>query len=427
MRSSILMPALVATLVVCSSGAVLADDAVTSEIRRNTIEELSERLKDYVFPDIGARVADQLEANLESGRYDQITDFREFAGTVNEDMFAISNDRHLIIRYAPGEILEMKKNQEPTPERKIAARAQAKAASARDNHGFAEARVLPGNIGYLKLNEFERSAHASETMAAAMTFVGNSDVLILDLRTNNGGWPSGTHMMISYFFEYEDLTNNMLLLEQRTPCTGEVVQDRLLPSLPGERIVEQPVYILTSNRTYSAAEVFTDVLQKRGRATVVGETTRGGANGTRGPEVLTDYYIVKMPVTQMINPVTGSNWEGTGIEPDVRTEADKSLDKALQLALSRIIERDPSEAFLNNLGYSFISEGTVEPALHIFGLMVEKYPSSANAYDSLGEAYMIRGDHELAIRNYRRSLELDPNNENAVNMIEKMQKNQSGE
>ena len=146
---------------------------------------------------------------------------------------------------------------------------------------------------------------------------------------------------------------------------------------------------------------------------------------SRGPEVLTDNFIVKMPVFRTINPVTGTNWEGTGVEPDINIESDRALDKALQLALPGIIERNLDEAFLNRLGYSYINAGMTETALRIFEVMVEKYPASSNSYDSLGEVHMIRGDYEAAIKSYRRSLELDPENENAAKMIDRMQKIQS--
>lgn len=425
MRTSLLIPAALMILGLCIPEAVLADAEVTSEIRRETIVRLSERLEDYVFPETGEKVKIQLRKNLESGKYDGITDFSEFARVVNKDMFSVSNDKHLKIRYAPDEISDMKNRKALTAREKSEEHIRGRRASAKNNHGFAETKIFPGNIGYLKLNEFEKSAYSSETAAAAMTFVANSDVLIIDLRTNNGGWPSGTQTMLSYFFEYEDLTKNTLLFEQWKTCTGEVIQYRLLPCVAGERITEQPVYILTSKRTYSAAETFTDVLQKHGRAIIVGETTRGGANGTRGPEILTDYFIVKMPVSRTINPVTGTNWEGTGIEPDIKIESGKAMEKAMQLALSGIIERNPGEGFLNGIGYSYINEGMIEIAVQIFTVMVEKYPASANAYDSLAEACMISGDDAAAITNYRRSLELDPDNDNAVKMIEKIQQDQS--
>jgi hypothetical protein len=422
MKTLLLIPATLMVLIPRFSDAVPADGGVTREIRRDTIEKLSEMLDDYVFPETGKMVRTRLTKNLASGTYDRIADFDEFAKAINEDMFSVSNDKHLIIRYAPDEISDMKKRNELSAMEKIEDRARGKEVSAEDNHGFVETRILPGNIGYIRMDEFERIAYSGETAAAAMTFLSNSDVLIVDLRLNNGGWSGGTQTMLSYFFDYDDLTNNILLFEHWTTCTGEKVQYRLLPDVSGKRIIEQPVYILTSHRTFSDGETFTDVLQKRGRATVIGETTGGGANGTRGPEILTDYFIVKMPVLRVINPVTGTNWEDTGVEPNIEIVSDKALDKAVELALSGIVERHPSEIYLNRAGYDYIHDGMIDAAIRIFKGMVDKYPSSANAYDSLAEAYMIKGERNLAIRNYRRSLELDPNNDNAVKMIEKMQR-----
>lgn len=69
---------------------------------------------------------------------------------------------------------------------------------------------------------------------------------------------------------------------------------------------------------------------------------------------------------------------------------------------------------LNNFGYALLAEKRFADAIRVFRLNVAEYPQDANAYDSLGEAYMDAGQRALAIENYEKSLKLDPNNENAV-------------
>ena len=108
------------------------------------------------------------------------------------------------------------------------------------------------------------------------------------------------------------------------------------------------------------------------------------------------------------------------IEPDIKTDNDKALDIALNIILSKIIEQNTDERFLNRLGYSLLNENKIDLAIHVFKENIKKHPGSANCYDSLGEACMINGDNELAIKNYKKSLEFDPNNENAKQMIEKI-------
>jgi CubicO group peptidase (beta-lactamase class C family) len=79
------------------------------------------------------------------------------------------------------------------------------------------------------------------------------------------------------------------------------------------------------------------------------------------------------------------------------------------------------EERLNGLGYSLLGEKKYAEAIALFKLNVEFYPASSNVYDSLGEAYMLGGEKELARQNYRKSLELDPNNRNAVEMLKKLE------
>jgi Flp pilus assembly protein TadD len=79
------------------------------------------------------------------------------------------------------------------------------------------------------------------------------------------------------------------------------------------------------------------------------------------------------------------------------------------------------EARLNALGYSLLRDSKVAEAIAVFKVNVELYPQSSNVYDSLGEAYMANGDKELAVTNYKKSLEMDPHNQNAANMLKKLQ------
>ena len=118
------------------------------------------------------------------------------------------------------------------------------------------------------------------------------------------------------------------------------VDDRLeefwtRPDAPGPRFADAPVYVLVSRATFSAAEEFAYDLQALGRARVVGEVTRGGAN-PGAIHRLDAHFAVFIPDARAINPVTGDNWEGGGVSPDVPCAADDALGVARALALEAI-------------------------------------------------------------------------------------------
>jgi len=85
---------------------------------------------------------------------------------------------------------------------------------------------------------------------------------------------------------------------------------------------------------------------------------------------------------------------------------------------------DFSESQINMLGYRLLNEGGLQDAISIFKLNVEEHPKSSNVYDSLGESYMKNGDRDLAIQNYKKSLDLNPNNENGQKMLEQLEKSE---
>ncbi len=418
---------LIITCIICfmSNGAILSqsNNILNDQIKVEAIKNLSLMLKDYLNPDLGLEVSNMLTKNLNDGKYREVNDFNRFAKLVSDDMFKLTKDKHLVIWYDRNGVEDIKKSENLTGKEKEAFFNYQKEISSKRNYGFKEVKILPGNIGYIKFNEFERAEIASKTAHSAIDFISNTDAIIIDLRNNNGGWGSMVQLILSYFTEFQDEKNNILLFEKKLPYLNETRQYRTLPDLPGKRIIQTPLYILTSKNTYSAAEAFTDVLQKRNRAIVVGEYTRGGAHSTRGPEILTDDFIVKMPVAEVFNSQTKKNWEGTGVEPDIKVDSKQSFDSALMKIFNEKNNRNSNENYFNNLGYSFLNENMLNIAILLFNENVKKYPKSSNAFDSLGEAYMLNGQNKLAIKNYKKSLELDPENTNAKEILDKLLKN----
>jgi C-terminal processing protease CtpA/Prc len=162
-----------------------------------------------------------------------------------------------------------------------------------------------------------------------MGFVAHTDALIFDLRQNGGGDPAMVTFIASYLFDKPTHLND--LYNRKEDSTQ---QFWTLSYVPGERLAKQPVFVLTSKRTFSGAEEFCYDLKNQKRATIVGETTGGGAHPVGGHPVA-DYFMVGVPFAKAINPITKTNWEGTGVEPDVKVSAADALTTAEKLAAEK--------------------------------------------------------------------------------------------
>ena len=103
------------------------------------------------------------------------------------------------------------------------------------------------------------------------------------------------------------------------------------PFVFGKRLDDKPVFVLTSNRTFSGAEEFTNNLKNLKRATIIGEVTGGGAHPVSGHRI-DDHFTIGVPFARAINPITKTNWEGAGVEPDVKVPASAALETAEKLA-----------------------------------------------------------------------------------------------
>lgn len=193
------------------------------------------------------------------------------------------------------------------------------------NCAFEKVEILPGDIGYVKFNGFMPPGICAGTVEAAMAFVAHTRALIFDLRDNGGGDPAMVAVIASYLFDHPTHLNDLY------DHKGTATQFWTLPSLTGQRLPTQPIFVLTSHRTVSGAEEFCYDLQNLKRATIVGETTAGGAHPTSG-HVVADYFVVAVPFAEAINPISHTSWEGTGVLPDVKVTAADALTTAEQLA-----------------------------------------------------------------------------------------------
>jgi len=197
-----------------------------------------------------------------------------------------------------------------------------------NNFGFKEIKILDGNIGYLNLTDFAAPSVAGDTITAAMKMLENSNAIIIDLRENGGGPPSMVQLLSSYFLPPEPTHLNSFY-KRKGNFTKQFWS---LPYVPGKRMPDTPLYLLTSSITFSAAEEFCYDLQQMKRATIVGENTVGGAH-PGGRITATKNFNVWTPTARAINPISNSNWEGVGINPDIKVPADRAFDAAYKMAL----------------------------------------------------------------------------------------------
>lgn len=337
MNRRILICVLMAATAMCGLGAPgLAQEPkpdlrIDAATRQSVIDAVLDTLdKRYVFPEMVKKVAAAVRDRQKRGEYENLTLGPAFAEVLTLHVQEVTGDRHLRIGYSAEPIPERTNQREPTPEEIEENRLQ----SRRLNHGFERLERMRGNVGYIDLRGFFDATLAAETATHAMSFLANTDVLIVDLRQNGGGDPAMVAFLCTYLFGDEPVHLNDLYFREDNRTT----EFWTLPYVPGPKYGNtKPVYVLTSRRTFSGAEEFANNLKTLKRATIVGEATGGGAN-PGGGQRLGPHFRMFVPTGRAINPVTKTNWEGPGVEPDVKVPAGYALEWAYHDAIGKIIE-----------------------------------------------------------------------------------------
>jgi retinol-binding protein 3 len=315
-------------------GAKLDDIQFDAATRQKAIDAVGTKVTEYyVYPDVAAKMIEALATHQKQGDYNSITDGNDFAEALTRDLRAVSHDQHLSVGYDPF-IMPAQPNSPSGPT--IAERAAFRAMLEKQNCTFSKLEILEHNIGYVKFGAFPPPDICGPTVVAAMNFLAHTDALIFDLRDNHGGDPEMVDFVVSYLFpestHINDLTNRH---------DNETHQFWTVPWVPGPRL-GQPVYVLTSHSTFSGGEEFTFDLKTQKRATIVGETTGGGAHPVRGMPA-GDHFSIGVPFGRPINPVTKGDWEGTGVEPDVKVTAADALATAEKLAVEKLANKGKPE------------------------------------------------------------------------------------
>lgn len=310
----------------------------------------------YIFPAearrMGAFVQDQARKKV----YEPLAaDPKRVLKQLQTDLQAAHHDPHLFVEYNPALATASRRSPQPTAEEL----AQARKYWVANNYLFKKAEVLPGNLGYFPFTGFVPDlAGAKPAISAGLQFLANTNALIIDLRENMGGSPEMVNLLESYFFKEKTHLND--LINRSTNDTTVFFADPAKVPFT----VSMPVYILTSHHTFSGAEDFAYAMQMAKRATVVGETTGGGAHPTR-PVSVGQGFVVSIPYARSLNPVTHTDWEGTGVVPDVKVEASQALAKAQELALRAQRQTASSEQEKRQMDYLLDELAAQRPAAQV--------------------------------------------------------------
>jgi hypothetical protein len=303
-----------------------ADDTnLDAAERHHVIDAVVANLKaHYVDPGIAGKMADALLAHEKNGDDTSAADGDAFAKLLTTQLRDVSSDMHLVVVYSRAPLPARPPG--PTPD----GLARYREALQRDNCTFKQVEMLPHNIGYLKLNSFPDASICQSTATAAMASLNRADALIFDLRDNGGGFSEMVSLIAAYLFDHPEYMYD--------PRIGPAQQSWTQSPVPGNRLANKPVYVLTSGSTVSAAEQFTYDLKMLKRVTLVGETTRGSAHAGVFHRI-DDHFGMGIPETRAVNPYSKTDWEGVGVEPDVKVNAADALKTAEQLAESKLRRR----------------------------------------------------------------------------------------
>lgn len=329
----IILVSLASTLLLCATGSAQIFQTLSQEDKEMAIDGILDAIENnYVFPDKALAMVDEVRGRQDAGEYDAISGGPVLARALTDHMMAICQDKHFGIRFHDEPVAQSANHDSPDPERLAQRREQGRW----NHHGFREVRRMAGNVGYVKFNSFTDPELGRDTASAAMDFLAGCDSIIVDLRENGGGSPGMVAWITSYLYGDEPVHLNSLYFRP-ADSTEEFWTD---PDVPGRKSPDADVYVLTSNYTFSAAEEFTYNLQSQKRATIVGEVTGGGAHPVDSFFV-EGRFQVRVPVGRAINPITGTNWEGVGIRPEVEVPANEALLNAHILALEKALEKYP--------------------------------------------------------------------------------------
>lgn len=429
----------------------LADRAYKDEVLRKVADLVESQ---YVLADKAKGFADEFRTRCSSGAYGLPVEAKEFAAKVSADLIAITGDKHMNFRVIESsDVGEIAVSPLHHPVRYDRLRSK-------ENTGFTRLEMVEPGIGLLELRRFYSFDQAKDMILSAMRFLEAANAIIIDVRENGGG--SGDYLS-SYFLPYPTQLSSLYTRENDTWTEFRTRRD-----IGMEPRTDVPLFILIGPHAFSAAEYFAYDMQSRKRATLVGEPTKGGAHDTDLFRI-DDQFELYVSTGRAVSPVTGGNWEGTGVLPDVTAPSADALEHALPLARKAAEEYDKvkqarikkavdemqtdldqaeklfrenrkaeaeaaldalfevaraagmlSEFFVDVFAYNFRSRENDAMLQAILEKETKLFPGSSTAHEYLAYFYYGRGMKDIALRYYRKALELDPDNRTAAKKVKEL-------
>jgi hypothetical protein len=303
--------ALIGRLALLPPAEVVLDGAIRTQAIDTLVAELN---RHYVFPDTAKQIETLLRQRQQDGKYDAITSGVKFASQLTADMSSVAHDVHMKVRFSPR---FLRPDGEPDP--------MTNPAPSR-NYGIENVGHLTPTIGYLRISAFPPPSLVADKFASVINKLSDTDALIIDVRDNRGGAPGSVALLISYFVDQRTRLNDIWSRD-----SGQTRQFWTEDRLDGKRYGgKKPVLILAGPGTASAGEDFTYTMQALKRATVIGERTWGGAHPVALYR-LSGHFYAAIPNSRSISPITRTNWEGTGVKPDVAAPPADALAVAKDL------------------------------------------------------------------------------------------------
>jgi tetratricopeptide (TPR) repeat protein len=442
----------------CYNYPALAQERTVREIvdKEDVLEKTADLIEEkYVLSEKAEDYANRFREKYENKYYDSYTNASEFAQQVTRDLVRITGDKHISFRVKEASDMGEKSNSplhHPLRYHLL---------GIKENQGFSKLEWMEGNIGYLDLRRFYLYSDVKEKINATIKFLSKADAIIIDIRHNGGG--SGDYLS-SYFLPYPTQLNGWYSREE-----DYVTEYWTMGNTGIEPLTDVPLFILTSDQTFSAAESFAYDMQVRERAVLVGDSTKGGAHSVDLYQI-NEQFEIYISTVRAINPLTGENWEGKGVIPDILVSSESALDTAMALAkkageefartkddtfratvkkMETCLEQSEklfqenedekavilldsvfviaekldliNEFFIIVLAYNYYSQDNQKILFAILNKRIALFPTSPDAYESLAYAYYRYGEKDQAIGNYKKALKLDPGNRNVENMIKRIQ------
>ena len=300
-------------------------NAQTVANRNSQIKEIADKIeKYYILENVGKDLSKKLKSEIQNKTFDNLSN-QEFADSLSVYLTKNSNDLHFNLLYRPNH------QKEPIDEKKLLK--QYDAINKQWNYGFEKVQRLDGNIGYIQYTGFpEGNKNARKILDATMSFVSNTNTLIIDLRNNRGGDGKMEKLFLSYFFKQKTkLGTSYTRYIDKTKATYTCEK------VNGQKYLNKQIYILVNNSTISAAEGFAYNLKQYKKAIIIGEKTYGAANPVK-VFFISSLYQLFIPITEVKNSVTQKNWEHKGLDIDIKIDTEKALIKAHILALKKLLK-----------------------------------------------------------------------------------------